>query len=98
MKLHVIEGNYQKLDGGSLFGNAPKALWSQWITPDSLNRIQLSTRALLIQTNQGENILLETGIGAFFEPKLKERFGIDQKEHILLKSLATIRNSVKLIR
>jgi len=90
MKLHVIEGNYQKLDGGSLFGNAPKALWSQWITPDSLNRIQLSTRALLIQTNQGENILLETGIGAFFEPKLKERFGIDQKEHILLKSLATI--------
>ena len=34
MKLWSIEGNTQKLDGGSMFGNAPRAMWTQWATPD----------------------------------------------------------------
>jgi len=33
-------------------------------------------------------VLFETGIGAFFEPKLKERFGVVESEHVLLASLA----------
>jgi hypothetical protein len=31
--------------------------------------------------------LLEAGVGAFFEPKLKERYGVVENEHILLKNL-----------
>jgi hypothetical protein len=27
MKLFSIEGNSQKLDGGPMFGNCPKAVW-----------------------------------------------------------------------
>lgn len=90
MKIFSIEGNSQKLDGGAMFGNAPKVLWQNWFFPDSLNRITLATRALLIQTNSGKNILFETGIGVFFEPKLKERYGVFQNEHILLENLKTI--------
>jgi glyoxylase-like metal-dependent hydrolase (beta-lactamase superfamily II) len=90
MKLHVINGNSQKLDGGSMFGNAPKALWSRWVNADDRNRIDLSTRALLLQTDKKENILFETGIGAFFDPKLKERYGVVESDHVLLKNLKDI--------
>ncbi|SVB78619.1 uncharacterized protein METZ01_LOCUS231473, partial [marine metagenome] len=40
MKIWSIEGNRQWLDGGSLFGNAPRMLWQQWIEPDEQNRIE----------------------------------------------------------
>ena len=65
---YSINGNSQKLDGGAMFGNAPKALWERWTEVDELNRIPLVCRAMLVQ-DQGKNILFETGIGAFFEPK-----------------------------
>ena len=89
MKMHVIEGNTQQLDGGSMFGNAPKSLWMKWITPDANNRIPLACRCLLVQTNSDRLILFETGIGTFFEPKLRERYGV-QSEHALLKNLALL--------
>ena len=88
MKLFAIEGNSLRLDGGSMFGNAPKELWKQWLAPDDKNRIHLSTRALLIQTDDGRNVLMEAGAGAFFDPKMKERYGIVEQGHMLLKNLA----------
>lgn len=91
-KLSSILGNSQMLDGGAMFGNAPSAMWSRWIEPDEHNRIPLSCRALLVEeeTSAGKrNILLETGIGAFFDPKYASRFGIVEEEHMLLKNLAT---------
>jgi glyoxylase-like metal-dependent hydrolase (beta-lactamase superfamily II) len=33
------------------------------------------------------NVLCEAGIGAFFEPKLKERFGVQEERHVLIDSL-----------
>lgn len=82
-------GNSQKLDGGAMFGNVPKALWSKWLVPDSMNRISLACRALLIQ-DQDKNILLETGIGVCFNPVLSERYGIEQSNHVLLEALNNI--------
>jgi len=87
MKLYAIEGNSQKLDGGAMFGNAPKALWQRWATADENNRIDLATRALLIQTDDNRNILFEVGVGAFFEPKLRERYGIVESDHRLIQNL-----------
>lgn len=88
MKLWSIMGNSQKLDGGAMFGNAPRALWSQWSPPDELNRIDLACRALLASPLNGKTVLFETGIGAFFEPKLRERYGVVEERHVLLDSLA----------
>ncbi len=89
MKILDVLGNSQKLDGGAMFGNAPKAMWEKWLPADDKNRIELVCRGMLIQEASGRNVLCEAGVGAFFEPKLKERFGIQEKEHVLLSSLAS---------
>ncbi len=84
--ISALEGNHQCLDGGAMFGNAPRALWERWFQPDAQGRIRLACRALLIESD-GKRILCETGVGAFFEPKLRDRFGVEEKEHVLLESL-----------
>lgn len=88
MKLWSILGNSQRLDGGAMFGNAPRAMWAQWSPPDDANRIDLACRALLASPLNGKTVLFETGIGAFFEPKLRERYGVVESRHVLLDSLA----------
>ncbi|WP_243039267.1 MBL fold metallo-hydrolase [Dyella sedimenti] len=88
MQLWSLMGNSQKLDGGAMFGNAPKALWSRWIAPDEQNRIPLACRCLLVKDLDGRNVLFETGIGAFFAPALRERYGVVEDRHVLLDSLA----------
>jgi glyoxylase-like metal-dependent hydrolase (beta-lactamase superfamily II) len=87
MKLWSILGNSQKLDGGAMFGNVPRAMWEKWIAPDEQHRIPLACRALLADGLDGKRVLFETGIGAFFEPKLRERFGVQEDRHVLLESL-----------
>lgn len=89
MKLFSIESNRMHLDGGSMFGHVPKTLWGTWVPVDSLNRIPLACRTLLAQTEDGRNILFDAGIGDFFEPKLKERYGI-YTENKLFENLATL--------
>jgi len=87
MKLWSIKGNTQKLDGGSMFGNAPRAMWEKWAPPDAANRIDLACRALLASPLNGKTVLFETGIGAFFEPRLRERYGVQEDRHVLIESL-----------
>lgn len=90
MRLDSVDGNTQRLDGGAMFGNVPRALWQRWCPPDEQNRILLACRCLLVREDSGRTILLEAGIGAFFEPKMRERFGVVEPEHILLRSLAEL--------
>jgi len=72
-----------------MFGNAPRTMWEKWIPPDERNRIPLACRCLVVRDGN-RVILLETGIGAFFEPALRERYGVVEPEHVLLDSLAAI--------
>lgn len=88
VRLWSVLGNSQRLDGGAMFGNVPRALWSKWIAPDEQHRIPLACRALLAKGLAGRTVLFESGIGAFFEPKLRERFGVVEAHHVLLASLA----------
>ncbi|WP_422353390.1 MBL fold metallo-hydrolase [Stenotrophomonas sp. AR026] len=87
MKLWSIRGNSQRLDGGAMFGNAPRALWEKWAAPDELNRIELACRALLASPLEGKTVLFETGIGAFFDPRMRERYGVQESQHVLIDSL-----------
>jgi len=87
--LTSVLGNSQRLDGGAMFGNAPRAVWARWIQPDENNRIPLACRALLVR--DGDRVILcEAGIGAFFPPKLRERYGVVEDRHVLLESLAAV--------
>jgi glyoxylase-like metal-dependent hydrolase (beta-lactamase superfamily II) len=85
-----VLGNSQRLDGGAMFGNAPRALWSRWIAPDQQHRIPLACRALLVREDSGRNVLCEAGIGAFFPPEKKDRYGVVEDRHVLLDSLAVL--------
>jgi glyoxylase-like metal-dependent hydrolase (beta-lactamase superfamily II) len=87
VKLWSIEGNRQRLDGGAMFGNAPRALWQRWSPPDEQGRIPLACRALVVDEGQ-RRLLFETGVGAFFPPHLRERYGVEESRHVLLDSLA----------
>jgi glyoxylase-like metal-dependent hydrolase (beta-lactamase superfamily II) len=89
LKASSILGNSQRLDGGAMFGNAPRALWSRWAPPDEAGRIALACRALLIEDGT-RRTLFETGIGTFFAPDLRERYGVIETEHRLLASLAEL--------
>ena len=87
MEIVSIEGNTQRLDGGAMFGNCPRPVWEKWAPPDDKNRITLACRAMLVKEDH-RNVLLETGIGAFFDPKMRERFGVQEDRHVLVESLA----------
>ncbi len=89
MLASTLLGNSQRLDGGAMFGNAPRALWSRWLAPDELSRIPLACRALLVEA-PGRRVLFETGIGVFFEPSLRERYGVVEARHVLLESLGAL--------
>ena len=89
LQLDSVMGNSQRLDGGSMFGNAPKAMWQQWAPPDEHNRIALACRSLLVRDGQ-RTILFEAGIGAFFSPEMRTRFGVQEGEHVLLQNLAAL--------
>ncbi len=69
-----------------MFGNAPRAVWSKWCPPDEQGRIELACRSLLVETDE-VRVLCEVGIGAFFEPKLKDRYGVLESDHVLVESL-----------
>ncbi len=85
-RLYSIRGNDQKLDGGAMFGNAPKALWDRWAPADDRNRIDLATRAMLV--HEGDRfILFEAGIGAWLSPRLRERYGVQDDTNRLITSL-----------
>lgn len=90
MQLWSVEGNRQRLDGGAMFGNVPRNLWAQWLVPDGDNRLEFACRCLLAKDLEGRTVLFETGIGAFFNPKLRARFGVLEDEHVLLRSLAAL--------
>jgi len=87
--LHSLIGNSQRLDGGAMFGNAPRALWERWAEADDAHRIPLACRTMLLRDG-ARTILFEAGIGAFFAPELRDRFGVVESRHVLLDELAKL--------
>ncbi|MBL8897819.1 MAG: MBL fold metallo-hydrolase [Planctomycetes bacterium] len=87
--IQSVLGNSQKLDGGAMYGNCPRALWSKWSPPDEKDRIDLACRAMLVREPK-RLLLFETGIGAFFSPELRERFGVVESRHVLLENLRAL--------
>lgn len=73
-----------------MFGNVPRPLWSRWIAPDEQHRIPLACRSMLVVEASGRRVLFETGIGAFFEPAMRARFGVEDEGHTLLDNLAAL--------
>ncbi|WP_375739423.1 MBL fold metallo-hydrolase [Pseudomonas boanensis] len=65
--LSTLSGRSRKLDGGALFGSMPRRYWLEWLSPDHDNRVEMASRALLVQQD-GVNILVMAGTDALLAP------------------------------
>ncbi len=74
------------LDGGAMFGIIPKVLWQKTNPPDEANRITLGTRCVLLSCNE-RKILIDTGIGNFWDEKFNKIYRIDKSQSDLENSL-----------
>ena len=86
-KISLIETGDFKLDGGAMFGVVPKALWNRVAPADELNRIAMTARCLLIETDS-RKILVDAGIGHKDDQKFRDIFCVDFERNTLEKSLA----------
>ena len=70
-----------RLDGGGMFGVVHSAIWSRSFTPDELGRITLAHNCLLLDRQGGgigpRRVLIETGSGDKFSPKLRKIYGLE---------------------
>ncbi|MBI4199441.1 MAG: MBL fold metallo-hydrolase [Chloroflexi bacterium] len=73
--LAVLSDGVIKLDGGSLFGQVPRVLWEQLLTPDRRNRVKLGLNCLLVW-NDRHCVLIDTGVGSKEPDHLKDRYGL----------------------
>jgi glyoxylase-like metal-dependent hydrolase (beta-lactamase superfamily II) len=67
-----------RLDGGSMFGVVPKAVWAKFAPPDELNRIPLQTNCLLLERD-GTRVLIETGFGEKWTDKERGLYELERR-------------------
>ena len=75
-RIHALNGGYQRLDGGAMFGVVPKPLWEKKIPPDERNRIPLAMRCLLVETPDAL-VLIDNGAGNKQDAKFVDIYGLD---------------------
>ena len=61
--IDIFETGYFYADGGAMFGAIPKTAWSRKYPSDASNACILAMRSLLIATDNGRRILVDTGAG-----------------------------------
>ena len=76
--LSIIESGFFGLDGGAMFGIVPKPLWQKTNPSDQSNRIRLSTRHLLLES-ENKKMIIDTGMGDKWDDKLKKIYAVDEK-------------------
>ena len=77
-KLSIIESGSFGLDGGAMFGIIPKVLWQKTNLSDEANRVRLSTRHLLLESDS-KKIIIDTGMGEKWDEKMKSIYAVDEK-------------------
>lgn len=75
-EIYSIKSGMFRLDGGAMFGIVPKVLWNKLNPSDELNRINLSTRSLLLISDK-RKILVDTGLGNKFDEKFKSIYAVE---------------------
>jgi glyoxylase-like metal-dependent hydrolase (beta-lactamase superfamily II) len=77
-KLSIIESGFFGLDGGAMFGIVPKPLWEKTNPADTSNRIKLSTRHLILES-ESKKIIIDTGMGKKWDEKMKSIYAVDEE-------------------
>ena len=77
-RVRPVDGGCLWLDGGAMFGVVPKPLWSRRAPPDERNRIPLSMRCLLVETDEAV-VLIDTGLGNKESDRFKSIYGVSNE-------------------
>lgn len=86
MRLHTINTELFKLDGGAMFGVVPKVLWNKLNPADEHNLCTWAMRLLLVE-EADRLILIDTGIGDKQDAKFFSHYYL-HGDHTLDSSLA----------
>ncbi|MEN8193991.1 MAG: MBL fold metallo-hydrolase [Bacteroidota bacterium] len=79
-ELHTVISGTLMLDGGAMYGVVPKPLWERNSPADERNRIKLSTRHLLLVSDD-KKIFIDTGSGKNWDEKFKRIYSVDNSIH-----------------
>lgn len=78
-----------RLDGGAMFGVVPRVIWEREAPPDSLNRIRLGLRCLLLQDG-AHTVLVDCGVGGKDSPAFREMFAVEDEGAGVVERLAEL--------
>jgi glyoxylase-like metal-dependent hydrolase (beta-lactamase superfamily II) len=85
--IDMVDTGIFGLDGGSMFGVVPKALWARaYDKGDEMNRIPLSARPMLIRWDD-RIMLVDTGNGNKMNDKLAKIYKIDREKGAIDRAL-----------
>ena len=85
-ELHSIESGTLMLDGGAMYGVVPKPLWERNSPADEKNRIKLTTRHLLLLSDE-KKILIDTGAGKNWNEKFEKIYSVNNNVHDMFPAL-----------
>jgi glyoxylase-like metal-dependent hydrolase (beta-lactamase superfamily II) len=88
-QIHAVETGLFGLDGGAMFGIIPKPLWELSNPSDEMNRVDLTARCLLLESDS-KKILIDTGIGEQWDEKFNRIYRLDYSRSMLLPSLQNL--------
>ncbi|MCY2961914.1 MAG: MBL fold metallo-hydrolase [Planctomycetota bacterium] len=74
----ALSDGWLRLDGGSMWGVVPKALWNAWTPAEDDNTILLALRPFLAERGD-VRVLVEPGVGDRWSPKLARIYGLVRK-------------------
>ncbi len=75
-EVYVFISDRFALDGGSMFGAVPKTLWGREVASDTLNRMQLCCRMLVLK-GHGRLVLVDLGCGRKWSAKEYDIYKIE---------------------
>ncbi len=87
LKITPLYAGTLQLDGGAMFGVVPRRMWAKLNPPDDNNMCTWALRCLLVQSPNGRNVIIDTGMGNKQDEKFRSHFA-PQDEGALLASLA----------
>ncbi len=80
LELISLCDGFFRLDGGSMFGTVPKALWEKKAPPDARNRITLAMRPLVVRG--ARTLIIDAGLGVKADEKFREIYGVSRARNL----------------
>jgi glyoxylase-like metal-dependent hydrolase (beta-lactamase superfamily II) len=87
-RLRTVSGGRFRIDGGTMFGVVPKALWNRVFPADENNTIAQATNCVLVETGE-QTILIDTGYGSKLPERQRKVLSAEEGDP-LLKSLSAL--------